>query len=380
MRRFAVVVAVVLPAAVGMTMSCAPAVSDGSSSGGRAASSTGGLRAGSGGSSSSGSGGVASGGQIGSAGSGSGGNDPQSTGGTNGTASGGNGNGASGGAGAPGSGGRATGGSVVTGATGGRGTGGASNGSGGIAATGGRGTGGASSGGSGPTACNVPNHTGSGSFTFYFFGQGTARDGSGYRTACGYYGTESGTTDTIQNIASMSPAAATYFAAIPGTSGFNTSSHCGSCVQITGQNGRVIIATVADECPYGSDGGNTICGGNPAGHLDLSKAAFDQLGYSRGDPTGTTWKFVPCPVTGNVVVRLKPGNPNELFVENSILAITGVQGASRTSYGAWHFGSNLASGQSLQLTDALGRTLTIQLSSTTAGANQDTGTQFPACQ
>jgi hypothetical protein len=80
------------------------------------------------------------------------------------------------------------------------------------------------------------------------------------------------------------------------------------------------------------------------------------------------------------VVRVKPGNPNELFIENSVLAITSVQGASRQSYGAWHFGGNLSSGQSIQLTDAAGRTLTVQLSNTNAGQNQDTGKQFPACQ
>jgi hypothetical protein len=260
---------------------------------------------------------------------------------------------------------------------GGRGAGGVTTGGNG---TGGAGTGGAATGGSGPTACNLPNHTGSGSFTYYWFGQGTAREGSGFRTACGYYGTESGQTDTVQNIANMSSANTTYFAAVPGTSGFNTSARCGACVQITGQNGKVIIATIADECPYGSDGGNTVCANNPGGHLDLSKAAFDQLGYSVGNPSGTNWKNVPCPVTGNVIVRLKTGNPNELFVENSILSIASVQGASRTSYGTWHFGSNLAVGQSIQLTDAVGRTLTIQLSSTSQNVNQDTGKQFPACQ
>ena len=82
----------------------------------------------------------------------------------------------------------------------------------------------------------------------------------------------------------MSPATATYFAAIPGNNGFDSKGHCGDCVQITGQNGTMIIATIIDECPYGSDGGNTICGANPNGHLDLSKSAFDRLGYSVRQP------------------------------------------------------------------------------------------------
>ena len=127
--------------------------------------------------------------------------------------------------------------------------------------TGGAGTtGAAGTGPAAPTACTIgPASNGSGSFTYYWFGQGSGRDGSGYRTACGYYGTENGQTDTIENIASMSPANATYFAAIPGTNGFNTSGYCGACVQITGQNGKQIIATVADECPYGGDGNNSAC-------------------------------------------------------------------------------------------------------------------------
>jgi len=231
----------------------------------------------------------------------------------------------------------------------------------------------------GATACHLVDHAAPGSFTYYWFAQGTGRDGSGYRTACGYYGTASGQIDTVQNIASASPASASYFAAIPGTDRFNTVGHCGACVQITGENGKVIIATIVDECPYGRDGNNPPCASNPNGHLDLSKAAFDQLGYSRGDPTGTTWKYVPCPITGNVIIRVKPGNPNELFVENAILAIIAVQGATRTSYGAWHFESNLSAGQTLHLTDAAGRPLTVVLANTTQSLNQDTGVQFPPC-
>jgi expansin (peptidoglycan-binding protein) len=246
--------------------------------------------------------------------------------------------------------------------------------------TGGGGSTGA--GGSPPTQCTLQNHSGNGSFTWYYFGQGTARDGSGYRTACGYYGTENGQTDTIENIATMSPASATYFAAIPGQNGFDSKSHCGECVSITGQNGTTIIATVIDECPYGNDGGNSACAANAQGHLDLSKAAFDRLGYSVGNPSGTNWKFVPCPVSGNVKVRFKSGNNNEFFVENVITPIASVsvngQNASRQSYGAWHVGSAISTPATLNMTDMAGRMLTVTLNGGTS--NQDTGSQFPACQ
>lgn len=325
---------------------------------------------------------TSSGGATGSGGAGSGG---AATGGVDGT-----GGSASGGSGTA-SGGRGGGGSVGTGgvgtATGGRG-GSSGTGSGG-AGSGGMGTGGANTGGAGPTPCPLTNHSGSGSFTHYYFGQGTGKDGSGYRTACGYYGTEggstaSGPTDTVTNIASMSPASATYFAAIPGNNGFDSKGHCGACVQITGQNGRMIIATIVDECPFGNDGGNPICGANPQGHLDLSNAAFDQLGYSVGDPKNTNWKFVPCPVTGNVVLQIKNGNNNEFFIQNTILAIKSVQRAGVTAvhqkYGAWHFDSPINVGDTLNLTDVANRTLDIQVMSTAMGQNQNTGKQFQACQ
>jgi hypothetical protein len=251
------------------------------------------------------------------------------------------------------------------------------------------GTGGAATGGAGPTPCPLTNHSGMGSFTHYYFGQGTGKDGSGYRTACGYYGTEggssaSGPNDTVKNVASMSPASDKYFAAIPGNNGFDSKGQCGACVEITGQNGRKIVATIVDECPYGSDGGNTICGGNAQGHLDLSTAAFDQLGYSVGDPKNTNWKFIPCPVTGNVVLQIKNGNDNEFFIQNTILAVKSVQRggemAVHQKYGAWHFNSKLNVGDTLSLTDAANRTLDIQVMNTSMGQDQNTGKQFQACQ
>jgi len=293
-------------------------------------------------------------------------------GGTTGTA------GASGTTGAAGRGGT-TGTAGASGTTGTAGRGGTT-GNGGGGASGTSGTTG--TGGSPPTQCTLQNHSGNGSFTWYYFGQGTARDGSGYRTACGYYGTENGQTDTIENIASMSPASATYFAAVPGTNGFDSKSHCGECIEVTGQNGTKIIATVIDECPYGSDGGNTACQANAGGHMDLSKAAFDRLGYPTGNPSGTNWRYVPCPVSGNVKVRFKSGNNNEFFVENVITPIASVTvngtGASRQSYGAWHVGSAISTPATLNLTDMAGRMISVTLNSGTS--NQDSGRQFPACQ
>ncbi|MGD0680014.1 MAG: RlpA-like double-psi beta-barrel domain-containing protein, partial [Polyangiaceae bacterium] len=156
-----------------------------------------------------------------------------------------------------------------------------------------------------PPACTFGTaHNGDGSFTWYYFGQGPMP----YKGACGYTVSETGggqnAVDTAANIANTSPATDTYFAAIPGASpgNFDTVTDCGACVEITGQNGKKIVATVIDECPLSS---NPLC---TNGHLDLSTQAFDQLGYSTGNPSGTTWKFVACPVAGNIKAVANSGS------------------------------------------------------------------------
>jgi hypothetical protein len=188
-------------------------------------------------------------------------------------------------------------------------------------------------------------------------------------TACGYNNSSS---TSVKNIANGS-----YYAAIPGntSSDFNTSNRCGGCIQI----GSAII-TIVDECPNDS---NPPCAANPSGHLDLAQAAASAAGV-KGDPAlknQSAWKYVPCPVTGNVVVRLKTGNNNEFFIENEILPIASVscngQAGSRTSYGAWHWSANV-NGVSCTATDIAGRSITFTVGSA-QGQDVDSGVQFPKC-
>lgn len=268
--------------------------------------------------------------------------------------------------------------SCISGSTGGGNTGtGGSTGTGGNTGTGGSaGTGGSTGGGT--TSCSLPPAIGSGSqsLTWYYFGQGTARNGSQYQTACGYLGSESGTDDTVNNIATPND----YFVAIPGatSSNFTNSNYCGACVQITNaNNGRSVTATVIDECPIDS---NPACAA--AGHLDVSKTAFDALGFSVGNPSsGVSWKVVPCNVSGNVKVRVKSGNSNQVYIENERLPIKTVTQnggqATRLSYGAWQLPGN-AAGSTLVLTDASGRQISVAVTGSTS--DQDTGSQFPSCQ
>jgi hypothetical protein len=285
-------------------------------------------------------------------------------------------NGGSPSAGAPGGGAPAGGGGNFAGAGGrggnggggagsaGRGGSGGAGGSAGKGGTGGSGTAGMSgSGNAGSTSCSFPSAWTPSSPTYTTYSLPNAQ------TACGYEGSN----NNISNIA-----VAGNYAAIPAaSSGFSTSDRCGACVQI----GSAIV-TIVDECPYDANQ-NAPCKNNPTGHLDLSTNAAS-AGNVKGDPSvqgQNAWKFVPCPINGNVMVRLKNGNNNEIYIENEILPIASVtcdgQTGSRQTYGAWHFAANI-NGKSCTVTDAAKRTISVTVGNT-QGQNVNSGVQFPKC-
>lgn len=211
------------------------------------------------------------------------------------------------------------------------------------------------------------SYGGNGSFTWYYFGQGTYQSNGAYKTACGYTGTESGQIDTVANIANTGLSSNTFFAAIPGSGGFNTVSSCGMCVEIF--NGeRKIIATVIDECPT-DNGQNPACA--QAGHLDLSYGAWQALGYQVGNPSGTTWAEVECPVTGNMVATIN--SPGQVYFQNIAFPVASVtsggSAATLSQYGYW---SNVGTGQ-VTLKDILGDTVTGNVPAN----GGDIGVQFP---
>lgn len=245
------------------------------------------------------------------------------------------------------------------------------------------------------TTCTLPSSPspGNGSFTEYYFSQGTTLTSYGYRqTACGYHGYEpNGTSsDTMQNIAYPQ-----YFVAIPGVNDagdFANVDKCGACVELYTSSGAVgVIATVTDECPktYNNGAGkNQPCIDNFNGHLDISMAAISKLGYGDGYPKNTTWKYVPCPVRGTAVFRVKPGNANEFFIENTVMNIKSVvrtlstgatSTATRTFYGAWHLDTDLKVGSTLTITDYAGRVITYKPTAVQQDVNYDMGKQFPTC-
>ena len=212
-----------------------------------------------------------------------------------------------------------------------------------------------------------------------------------FKTACGYAGTEPTadsfeSVDVVPNAASDSPASDMYFAAIPGNSSppsndatdystFNTVGACGACIELSA-NGKTIVATISDECPIAT---NSPCAA--AGHFDLSTTAFGALGYNQsqgGDPTGLSWQFVACPVSGNIKASLN--SAAQVYLQNAAFPITSVsvngQSATLTVYGYWQLPSN-ASGASVTLTDVQGDSVSVTLPQiATWPSSTDIGTQF----
>lgn len=240
------------------------------------------------------------------------------------------------------------------------------------------------------TTCKLPPspNPGAGSFTKYFFAQGTTKEDGYFVTACGYRGTETAgeSSGKMNNIVNPQ-----YFVAIPGNSpdDFDTRDRCGACVELTGQNGTKIIATITDECPLVDDNGSQInqpCRSNKNGHLDVSVPGLNQMGFSVGNPSNTTWKYVKCPVNGNIIVRAKKQPSSQFYIENTILPIKSVKigsyAAVRKRGGFWETeNARTARGATIVITDYSDRTISVTTPASMAlGADYNTGVQFPACQ
>jgi expansin len=159
-----------------------------------------------------------------------------------------------------------------------------------------------------PVACNqaamISNNNGG--VTVYWFNQGTysnpRQPDEDVNCSFGSDGSAQGTgqEDRVFNIPDE-----TMFGAINGNDYANAGA-CGACVELRNPNGnRSVTITVVDSCLTGNN--NPTC---TAGHIDLSRAAFEQLtGQNTGDINGISWNFVPCPGEAGVQFQLKePAN------------------------------------------------------------------------
>jgi hypothetical protein len=240
-------------------------------------------------------------------------------------------------------------------------------------------TGTCAAGSTGPCTWSAGPSSGNGEITCYWFGQGTAQGQgcSGYKTYCGYCGTESGNNNGGPCPSGISDAvthtSTPYFAAFPvGT--FGQGKYCGMCVEVT-YMGKSITATIVDECATCSS----------TAHIDLSLASAVALGLGQngatGDATsGVTWKAVDCPATGDIVAVYNNGYAGQLYFQNGVFPVAAATAGGHTaaqSFGYWDFGTSVA-GQSITLTDTLGHVVTGTVPGSSGGS---VGVQFPeVCQ
>lgn len=75
---------------------------------------------------------------------------------------------------------------------------------------------------------------------------------------------------------------------------WNSSYHCGACVEITYQ-GKKKIAMITNKT-----GGDSV-------HLDLSPNMFSQLADKSRGEIDTTWRYVACPITSPLEIRMHGG-------------------------------------------------------------------------
>ncbi len=92
---------------------------------------------------------------------------------------------------------------------------------------------------------------------------------------------------------------------------------CGKCARVTGPTGLEVVVRVVDQCPIAT---NPKC---VAGHIDLSRAAYAAIvpktypyGGEVPNDKPIPWRYVPCPVSGPIVLHFKDGtNPYWIAVQ-----------------------------------------------------------------
>lgn len=234
------------------------------------------------------------------------------------------------------------------------------------------------------STCHFPaRYDGNASTTWYLFSQGSAE------VNCSYAITSRGP-DGVE----FAPGNGQYFVAM-NTADYSGSAMCGACVEVVRDNGKSVQGMVVDQCPIAS---NPKC---TAGHLDLSKNAFLQigtevegyLGSGNGASTGTlSFRYMPCPSVGSVQVKLKePNNKywNEYLVENHRTPIAKFEAQTQAGFVAGvrqpynYFSVNggyFKLPMVIRITDINGAVIEATFPAALDGAGRiDLGQQFPAC-
>jgi len=228
-----------------------------------------------------------------------------------------------------------------------------------------------------PTSWGEQNN---GSVTHYYFNQGT-----GDNVACNF-GIAQRSPDVVNHVRTGN---GQYFGAM-NQPDYDTAAACGACVEVTRiDTGAKVVITIVDLCPTQ---GNDKC---VSGHIDLSQAAFEQLGElsigymgnRANNGTQISWHYVPCPTSGDVTVRLKENNPNwnEVVVQDHKYPIESVeirvngswQQATRKEYNFWEPPGGNMGEYAVRVTDTHGNTVQGQMSTSASNLGDQTlGSQF----
>lgn len=236
-------------------------------------------------------------------------------------------------------------------------------------------------GGSGGELCSERwQGSSNGSVTWYLFSQGTANAGD---VNCSF-----GIQQNPDRVNHVATGGGQYFGAM-NTADYATAAVCGACVEVRRvDTAQSVTITIVDQCPTSS---NPKC---VPGHIDLSQAAFQQIGAvsdgylgQRAGVGEISWDYVPCPTTGNVSFRLKePTNAgwNQVIVEGHRYPIERVQvlvggnwvDATRLEYNYWEPPAGNMGSQPYQVRaiDSFGNSVqgSVQLTS----GSQDSGQQL----
>jgi expansin (peptidoglycan-binding protein) len=161
-----------------------------------------------------------------------------------------------------------------------------------------------------PVACNPAAmlSTNNGGVTVYWFNQGTYSDVRQPEEDINCsFGSDGSQTDTGQQDRVFNIADERLFGAINGTD-YNNAAACGACVELNNnQNGQRVTITVVDSCLVSNN--NPTC---TQGHIDLSRAAFEQLtNQSTGDINNISWRYVPC--SGDTGVQFQLKKPDDQY-------------------------------------------------------------------
>jgi expansin (peptidoglycan-binding protein) len=180
---------------------------------------------------------------------------------------------------------------------------------------------------------------------------------------------------------SFDPIPGDFLVAALNTADYDTASACGACAEVTGPTGAVVVRIV-DRCPG--------CG---AGSIDLSQTAFSAVAELSAGRVDVTWKFVDCPVDGNLQIHFKDGSSGfwtalQIRRHRSSIVLLEARSSSREwhaidrlNYNYFVDTEGLGDGPyDVRLTDVHGQVVQVDGVQPGDDVLRDTSEQFPACR